>query len=96
LTRGFDVDAYCSHLGVLLFLLFVPDDEEAMGLRGPSCLTCVRVFQGDLSTPIRAPLIMVPDTLLLIFGQEKLEARPYFSFGLGRTSRPAGGTGQTD
>jgi len=32
-----------------------------VGLHGPSCLTCVCVFQGDLSTSIRAPLIMVSD-----------------------------------
>ena len=34
-----------------------------MGLRGLSRLTCVCVFQSDLSTPIRVSLIVVPDTV---------------------------------
>ena len=38
-----------------------------MGLCGLSRLTCVCVFQSDLSTPIRVSLIMVPDTYILIF-----------------------------
>ena len=29
---------------------------------GPVALTCVYVFYGDLSTPIRVSLIVVPDT----------------------------------
>ena len=33
----------------------------AAGLRGLGRLTCVCVFQSDLSTPIRVSLIVVPD-----------------------------------
>ena len=39
--------------------------KEAVGFRGLSRLTCVCVFQSDLSTPIRVSLIVVPDTNLL-------------------------------
>jgi len=52
-------------------LYFLPDLKEAVGLRGPSCLTCVRVFQGDLSIPIRVSLIVVPDSSPRGFGRVK-------------------------
>ena len=62
-SRG---DANGPHAGMKLVLYIFPDWGEAVGLHGPSCLTCVRIFQGDLSTPIRAPLIMVSDSTLML------------------------------
>ena len=38
---------------------------------GPVALTCVCVFQGDLSTPIRVSLIVVPDSSPRGFGRVK-------------------------
>ena len=61
-SRGLEGDANGLHAGLLCVLSFLPDGKEAVGLRGLSCLTCVCVFQSDLSTPIRVSLIMVPDT----------------------------------
>ena len=46
-----------------------------MGLRGLSRLTCVCVFLGDLSTPIRVFLIVVPDTIGLPSNYEALYNR---------------------
>ena len=40
-SRG---DVNEPHAGLLQVLSFLPDWKEAVGLRGPSCLTCVCVF----------------------------------------------------
>ena len=45
--------------------------KEAVGLRGLSRLTCVCIFQSDLSTPIRVSLIVVPDSSPRGFGRVK-------------------------
>ena len=49
-------------LGFFESFSFISDGKQAVGLRGLSRLTCVCVFQGDLSTPIRVSLIVVPDS----------------------------------
>ena len=43
--------------------------KEAVGLRGLSRLTCVCVFQSDLSTSIRVSLIVAPDNSPRGFGR---------------------------
>ena len=60
-SRGFEGDANGPHAGLLWVLSFLPYGKQAVGLRGLSRLTCVCVFQSDLSTTIRVSLIVVPD-----------------------------------
>ena len=52
-------------LGFFESFPFLPDGKQAVGLRGLSRLTCVCIFQSDLSTPIRVSLIVVPNSILL-------------------------------
>ena len=60
-SRGPERGANGPHAGLLWVLSFLPHWKEAVGLCGSSCLTCVCVFQSDLSTPIRVSLIVVSD-----------------------------------
>ena len=58
-------------LGFFESFTFFRVGRRSWAFTGPVALTCVCVFQGDLSTPIRVSLIVVPDSSPRGFGRVK-------------------------
>ena len=93
LPRGFEGGADGPHcvrgpcVGFFWVISFLPDWMEAVGIRGPGCLTCVCLY-GDFSPLIRVPLIMVPDMIILSGRQGRCKFRriisPYISLLMNR------------
>ena len=58
-------------LGFFESFTFFQIGRRLWAFMGPVALTCVCVFQRDLSTPVRVSLIVVPDSSPRDFGRVK-------------------------